>query len=159
MTDSPSPESLQETVQDFLAKHPKMSLAINEDAGAPNISLMHYAMEGTRRMLIGTRKAFKKYEAMKKDGNVSFMIVEEGLNPLRSVSGHGIATELSDFQMDFAYALFKKENIAKWYVEGAQDFAMFEIVISSLRYLDATSGSLQILEVPIKPPADVPVAI
>ena len=159
MTDAPSPESLKETVQDFLAKHPKMSLAINEDGLAPNISLMHYAMEGTRRMLIGTRKAFKKYDAMKKDGKVSFMIVDEGLNPLRSVSGHGVATELTDFQMDFAYALFKKENIAKWYVEGANDFAMFEIVIASLRYLDATSGSLQILDVPVEPPKEIPVAM
>lgn len=154
-----TPESLREIVHDFLLKHPKMSLAINEESGAPNVSLMHYAMEGNRRMLIGTRRSFKKYDAMKRDGNVSFMVVEEGLNPLRSVSGHGVAAELSDFQMDFAYALFKKENIAKWYVEGADDFAMFEIVLSSLRYLDATSGSLKITDVPIEAPQEIPVSI
>lgn len=150
-----TPQSLREVTQDFLIKHPKMSLAINEENGAPNISLMHYAMEGTRRMLIGTKKAFKKYELLRLDGKVSFLIQEENINPLRAVSGHGIATELSDFQMDFAYSLFKKENITKWYVEGANDFAMFEIVISSLRYLDATSGSLQITDIPIETPQEI----
>ena len=159
MTDSPSPEAIKAIVQDFMVKHPKMSLAINQEASAPNISLMHYAMEGHRRILIGTRKAFRKYDLMKKNSNVSFMVVDEGLNPLRSVSGQGIATELSDFQMDFAYALFKKENIAKWYVEGSDDFAMFEIILTSLRYLDATSGSLQILDVPVEAPKEIPVVI
>ncbi len=154
-----SPEALYAAARDFLSKHPKMALAINEPNNAPNISLMHYAMEGSRRMLIGTRKSFKKYAALKHDGNISFLIMDEAVNPLKSVSGQGVATELTDFQMDFAYTLFKKENIAKWYVEGADDFAMFEIILTSLRYLDATSGTLTITDIPVDAPKEASVAM
>ena len=135
-------KTLHEAVQEFLEAHSKMVLGINENDNYPNTSLMHYAVDRSLYIHFGTKRAFGKYEALKKDPRVSFVVVEGCIDPLRVVDGRGIARELSSEEAEMAYLLFKTENKSKWYVEGANDFAMFQIKPTSIRWLDATSGAL-----------------
>jgi general stress protein 26 len=135
------------TVLDFLKRHVKMVLGINEAGSYPNTSLMHYAVGDDLTVYIGTKRGFGKYNALTADPKVTFVVVEESIDPLRVVDARGLARELNQTESEAAYALFKTENKAKWYVEGADDFVMFEIKPTSIRWLDATSGSLTITPV------------
>jgi len=139
----------RDIVQVFLEKHVKMVLAINEPDGEgyPNASIMHYAVGKDLHVYFGTKRSFGKYQALQKDPKVSFVVIEEGLDPLRVVDGRGIAKELSPSEAQFAYEYFKRNNQAKWYVEGAQDFAMFVIEPTSIRWLDGSSGKLVVTDV------------
>lgn len=139
---------VRDVVQEFLEKHVKMVLAINEHDGGgyPNASLMHYAVGKDLHVYFGTKQAFGKYEALKQDPKVSFVVVEECLDPMRVVDGRGLARELSPQEATFAYEYFKRSNLSKWYVEGARDFTMFVIEPTSIRWLDGSSGQLQVVE-------------
>jgi|SRR3989344_5528835 len=140
---------VRDVVQEFLETHVKMVLGINEHDGEgyPNTSLMHYAVGKDLHMYFGTKRAFGKYESLRKDPKVSYVIVEEGKDPLRVVDGRGIARELTPDEAKFAYEYFKRNNLSKWYVEGATDFAMFTIEPTAMRWLDATSGQLKVTNV------------
>lgn len=140
---------VRDVVQEFLETHVKMVLAINEHDGEgyPNASLMHYAVGKDLHMYFGTKRAFGKYEALRKDPKVSYVVIEEGNDPLQVVDGRGIARELTPDEARFAYEYFKRNNLSKWYVEGAPDFAMFVIEPTAMRWLDATSGKLAVTEV------------
>lgn len=131
-------------VRDFLANHLKMVMGINEGEGYPNTSLMHYAVTDDLRVFFGTKRGFGKYSAIIKNPKISFVVVEEGIDPLKVVDARGIARELSVEEALKAHEHFKAANQAKWYVEGANDFVMFEIALTSLRWLDATSGELKV---------------
>jgi|CXWL01.1.fsa_nt_gi nitroimidazol reductase NimA-like FMN-containing flavoprotein (pyridoxamine 5'-phosphate oxidase superfamily) len=139
-------KTARDEVQEFLEKHVKMVLSINEGGGPPNSSLMHYAADRSLYVHFGTKRSFGKYKALTKDPNVSFVVVEESLDPLRVVSGRGIACELSGGEAEIALLLFKTENHSKWYMEHAVDLVLFKIKPTSLRWLDATSGELKTID-------------
>ena len=124
-----------------------MVLSINEIESAPNASLMHYAADKSNYIHFGTKRSYQKYTALKKDPRVSFVIVEESIDPLRVVSGRGVARELEGSEAEFALMLFKSENHSKWYMEQASDLVMFQIKPTSIRWLDATSGELKVLDI------------
>lgn len=131
-----------------------MVLGVNDEKGkCPNLSLMHYAIDSDLNIYFGTRKSFGKYQLLKKSPNVSFVVVEEGIDPLRVADMHGVAHELDGGEARLAYSLFKTENQAKWYVEGTDDFVMFRITPTSIRWLDGSSGALVMTEVPCPPRA------
>jgi len=140
----------EEAVQDFLEKHVKMVLGINESDSYPNTSLMHYAVGSKLHIYFGTKKGFGKYNALKEDPRVSFVVIEEGHDPLRVVDGRGEAREIDPKVTPLAHDFFKSRNTTKWYVEGADDFAMFEIIPTSIRWLDATSGELKVTDIPLE---------
>ena len=97
-------------------------------------------------MYFGTKREFGKYEALRKDPKVSFIVMAEGIDPLCVVDGRGLARELSPQEAQFAYEYFKRNNLSKWYVEGSQDFAMFTIEPVAIRWLDGTSGQLKVVQ-------------
>lgn len=137
------------SVQEFLEEHLKMVLGVNEEGGYPNTSLMHYAVGDDMCIYFGTKRGFGKYKSLKDDVRVSFVIIEESVDPLRVVDGRGEASELTDKEAEDAYTHFKAKNQAKWYVEGEDDFVMFKIKPNSIRWLDATSGKLVLTNVPL----------
>lgn len=135
---------LKKTVFDFLEGHRKAVFATVDDAKQPHTSLMLYAVDDDLVIYFGTRKSFKKYEQLKAHPIVSLSVIEEKLDPLRVVDIHGEAREVPQDQTKATLAYFKGRNMSKYYVEDAEDFVMFKIVPSSVRYLDATSGELTI---------------
>jgi len=66
------------------------------------------------------------------------------------VDGRGEAREIDPKVTPLAHDFFKSRNTTKWYVEGADDFAMFEIIPTSIRWLDATSGELKVTDIPLE---------
>lgn len=135
---------LREKVADFLTTHRKGVFAIVDEEGNPATSLMLYTTDDDLNVYFGTRKAFKKYEQMKAHPFIALSVIEENIDPLRVVDLRGTVTELSREEQDAAYAHFKTKNSSKYYVEGAEDYIMFKLTPSSIRWLDATSGELTI---------------
>ena len=131
-------EVLKNEALDFLQSHKKMILTILDESGAPNSSLMLYAHDVDFNMYFGTCMCFGKYNALKKDGRVSMAIAQENIDPLQVVE------EISSEKTDETLAWFTEHNTAKYYVKDAEDFVMFKITPKKVRWLDATSGELQI---------------
>ena len=139
----------RDVVQEFLEKHFKMVLAMNEHDGEgyPNNSIMHYAVGKDLHMYFGTKRSFGKYDSLKKDPRVAYVVIDDGLDPLCAVDGRGIAKELSPSEAQYAYEYFKRNNTTKWYIEGAQDFAMFVIEPTDIRWVDGRSGNLVTVDI------------
>jgi len=108
-----SPQETRKIVQEFLERHVKMVLAVNDpDAqGYPNASIMHYAVGDDLHMYFGTRRSFGKYAALKSDPKVAYIVMEEGGDPKRVVDGRGIARELDAQETQFAHDYFKRTNV------------------------------------------------
>lgn len=138
-------KTLRETVKDFLNHHRKAVFAILDDEGLPATSLMLYVADDDLNIYFGTRKAFSKYGHVLAKPVVSLSVIEEVLDPLKVVDMRGVATEVSKEEFDTVYAYFKSKNDAKYYVEGAEDFVMFKIKPDFVRWLDAESGELSIV--------------
>jgi hypothetical protein len=66
---------------------------------------------------------------------------------LRAVDFHGKAQELTREEQQVWFEHFKSKNPSKYYVEGAEDYVMFRVHPTFLRWLDATSGELTITQV------------
>ena len=130
----------------FLNNHYKAIFTVLDKEGAPSSSLMHYAVDDDLNIYIGTKRGFGKYLAMKKDPRVSFAIPEESADPLRVLDMQGQAEEVPEGETEELYKFFKSKNDKKHYVQGAEDFVMFKITPISLRFMDASSGDLQITD-------------
>lgn len=139
--------AVRSTVQGFLEGHMKMVLSLNEEGGPPNTVLMHYAIDRSLHIHFGTKRASAKYTALKKDPRVSFLVIDEGLDPKRVASGRGVVRELDPQEGENAKLLFKTVNKSKWYMEQAQDLVMFEIKPTSLCWLDGSSGELKVCDI------------
>lgn len=137
---------LRQTVIDFLNKHRKAVFAILDDDGLPTTSLMLYVVDDEMNVFFGTRKAFQKYNHIHKRPIVSLSVIEEVLDPLKVVDIRGDVTELSPSDTKNVYEFFKSKNPSKYYVEGAEDFAMFKLTPHFVRWLDASSGELSIID-------------
>ncbi len=132
------------TVLDFLNGHVKMVLTVLDEKGAPNSSLMHYAIDDDMNFFMGTKKGFGKYSALTADTRVAIAVVQEGLDPLQVVDIQARAEEIPGEKTAEAFAFFESKNHSLHYVKGADDYVMFKLVPSAIRWLDATSGELKI---------------
>ena len=140
-------QAVRSIVQDFLEGHMKMVLSVNEAGGPPNTVLMHYAIDKSLHLHFGTKRSSAKYAALTKDPRVSFLVIEEGLDPTRVASGRGEVRELEGESGENAKLLFKSINKSKWYMEEAKDLVMFQIKPTSLCWLDGSSGELKICDI------------
>ncbi len=130
----------------FLNKHHKGVFTVLDKDGAPSSSLLHYAIDDELNFYIGTKKSFGKYEALKKDPRVAMAVVEESADPLRVADMQGKAEEIPAEETAKLYEWFQSKNPQKHYVKGADDFVMFRIKPTTLRFMDASSGELKITD-------------
>lgn len=138
-------KTLRKTITDFLNNHRKAVFAILDETGLPTTSLMLYVADDDLNIYFGTRKAFSKYNHVLERPTVSLSVIEEVVDPLKVIDMRGQATEVLPEEFETAYAYFKSKNDAKYYVEGAEDFVMFKIKPEFVRWLDAESGELSIV--------------
>ncbi len=139
-------EALRQTVINFLNNHRKAVFSILDTGGLPTTSLMLYVIDDEMNVYFGTRKAFSKYEHVIKHPIVSLSVIEEVLDPLKVVDMRGTVTEIPAEETAKMHAFFKTKNPAKYYVEGAEDFTMFKLTPNFVRWLDASSGELSIID-------------
>lgn len=139
-------EALRKTVIDFLNNHRKAVFSILDTDGLPTTSLMLYVIDDEMNVYFGTRKAFSKYEHVIQHPIVSLSVIEEVLDPLKVVDMRGTVTEIPPEKTAEKHAFFKSKNPAKYYVEGAEDFTMFKLTPNFVRWLDASSGELSIID-------------
>ncbi len=140
-----SPEIIKEALG-FLNLHRKMVLTILDENTHPNSSLMLYAVDDNFNIYFGTCRCFGKYAALKADGHVSVAVVQEEIDPLQVVDVIGVAEELPESETQETLKWFTDKNPAKYYVKDAEDFTMFKIKPTGVRWLDATSGDLEIYD-------------
>ncbi|MEK7462201.1 MAG: pyridoxamine 5'-phosphate oxidase family protein [Patescibacteria group bacterium] len=138
---------LRQTVINFLNNHKKAVFAILDNDGLPTTSLMLYVIDDEMNVYFGTRKTFSKYGNLQKNTIVSLSVIEEVLDPLKVVDLRGTAVEISSEQTSEIHTFFKSKNQSKYYVEGAEDFVMFKLTPDFVRWLDATSGQLSIIDI------------
>ncbi|QSH39612.1 pyridoxamine 5'-phosphate oxidase family protein [Candidatus Kaiserbacteria bacterium] len=137
-------EILKDEALSFLEGHRKMVLTVLDIEKHPNSSLMLYAVDDDFTIYFGTCECFGKYKALQADNHVSVAVVQESIDPLQVVDIQGIAEEIPHEKTAERLAWFTAKNPAKYYVKDREDFVMFKIVPSGVRWLDATSGELQI---------------
>lgn len=130
--------------REFLNNHRKMVLTVLDQDKHPDSSLMLYAIDDEFNFYFGTCKCFGKYKALTAYPYVSVAIMQEDIDPLQVVDMKGTAEELSAEETQERLAWFISKNPAKYYVKDAADFTMFQIKPHGLRWLDATSGELNI---------------
>ncbi|NQV92972.1 pyridoxamine 5'-phosphate oxidase family protein [Candidatus Kaiserbacteria bacterium] len=111
---------------------------------------MLYAVDDNFNIYFGTRKSFGKYNAILADEHVSLAVVEEELDPLRVVDIQGSAEIIPEEQTQELLQWFIEKNTSKYYVKDAEDFVMFKIKPDGVRWLDATSGDLEIHDIECK---------
>ncbi|MCA9365312.1 pyridoxamine 5'-phosphate oxidase family protein [Candidatus Kaiserbacteria bacterium] len=136
---------LRQTIIDFLNNHRKAVFSILDEDGLPTTSLMLYVIDEELNVFFGTRKAFSKYAHLCINKIVSLSVIEEKLDPLKVVDIRGEVEELSTLDQLNVQAWFKKKNSSKYYVESADDFTMFKLTPHFIRWLDAESGELNIV--------------
>ena len=138
--------TLRQTIVDFLNNHRKAVFAILDADGLPTTSLMLYVIDDELNVFFGTRRAFSKYQHILNHPVVSLSVIEEALDPLKVVDIRGDVSELAPHDQENVHAFFKEKNPAKYYVEGAEDFVMFKLTPHFVRWLDAESGELSIVD-------------
>jgi general stress protein 26 len=137
---------LKTTIINFLDNHRKAVFAILDQDGLPTTSLMLYVVDEHLNVFFGTRKSFSKYQHILEHPIVSLSVIEEKVDPLKVVDIRGKVEELSPEDMHNVHTWFKTKNDSKYYVEGAEDFVMFKLTPQFVRWLDAASGELSIVD-------------
>lgn len=137
---------LRETIISFLNNHRKAVFSILDEKGLPTTSLMLYVIDDEMNVYFGTRKCFSKYEHICAHPVVSLSVIEEVLDPLKVVDMRGDVTEVPEEELEKIHTFFKSKNPSKYYVEGADDFVMFKLTPHFVRWLDAASGDLSIVD-------------
>jgi general stress protein 26 len=97
----------------------------------------------------GTRRSFGKYKALKAKPHVAVAVVQEGIDPLQVLDVQGVAEEVAEEDIGKTLAWFVEKNTSKYYVKDAEDFVMFKIQPTCVRWLDATSGDLQVCDLSV----------
>ncbi len=139
-------KALRTTIIDFLNNHRKAVFSILDENHLPTTSLMLYVIDDDMNVFFGTRRAFSKYQHLKDNPVVSLSVIEEVLDPLKVVDLRGEVEELSVDDCNNVHTWFKTKNDSKYYVEGAEDFTMFKLTPHFVRWLDAASGELSIVD-------------
>ncbi len=137
---------LRQTIIAFLNNHRKAVFAISDVQGLPTTSLMLYVIDDEMNVFFGTRKAFSKYQHILDNPVVSLSVIEEALDPLKVVDIRGTVEQLAPHDQENVHTWFKQKNPSKYYVEGAEDFVMFKLTPNFVRWLDAESGELSIVD-------------
>ena len=140
-------DELKRIVREFLNAHRKMVLTVLDQNKHPNSSLMLYAADDDLNIYFGTCEHFGKYKALKADPHVAVAVVQESVDPLQVVDVQGVAEQVPAEKTQETLAWFTEKNPATYYVKDREDFVMFKIVPSGVRWLDATGGELQIHDV------------
>ena len=135
---------LRKTVFDFLDSHKKAVFATVDQDHRPHTNLMLYAMDDNLNIYFGTRRSFGKYSRILQNPQISISVVEEKIDPLRTVDIHGKAEEVPEADTLATLAYLKGKNLSKYYVQGEADFVMFKVTPAMIRYQDATLGELAI---------------
>ncbi len=138
---------VRRAVAAFLAAHRKAVLATVGDDEHPTTSLMLYAADDNLDVYFGTRKSFAKYKVFQRHPYASLSVVEETLDPLRTVEIRGKIVFVPEGETAERLRWFTSKNPSEYYVKGAPDFVMFKVVPSFVRWLDASSGELKIEQV------------
>lgn len=138
--------TLRQTIIDFLNNHRKAVFSILDSEGLPTTSLMLYVIDDDLNVFFGTRQAFSKYQHILNHSVVSLSVIEDVLDPLKVVDIRGDVEQLSPADQENVHQWFKTKNPAKYYVEGADDFVMFKLTPHFVRWLDAASGELSIVD-------------
>jgi len=149
MTEEKSSTNLKEEALTFLNAHRKMVLTVLDKEKHPNSSLMLYVVDDNFNVFFGTLKKFGKYKALQASPYVSLAVVQESIDPLQVVDMQGRVEELSSEQTAETLSWFVEKNPSKYYIKDGEDFVMFKIVPSGVRWLDATSGELQMHDLEI----------
>lgn len=139
--------STKEIIVDFLNKHRKAVFASATADGQPHASLMLYAIDDNLNFYFGTKKSFGKYERLKENPKMSLCVIEESLDPFCVVEVEGRAVEIPENENVGALHFFESKNPSAYYVKGAEDFVMFRITPSRMKWIDARSGELKSEEV------------
>ncbi len=137
---------LRQTIINFLNNHRKAVFSILDEHGLPTTSLMLYVIDDEMNVFFGTRRSFAKYQHIINHPIVSLSVIEEVLDPLKVVDIRGDVEELTTEDQANVHAFFKEKNPAKYYVEGAEDFVMFKLTPHFVRWLNAASGDLSIVD-------------
>jgi general stress protein 26 len=137
---------LRQTIIDFLNNHRKAVFSILDDDGLPTTSLMLFVIDDELNVFFGTRKAFTKYRHILEHPVVSLSVIEEAVDPLKVVDIRGNVEQLNPHDQENVHTWFKTKNPAKYYVEGAEDFVMFKLTPNFVRWLNAESGELAIVD-------------
>lgn len=135
-------QQLKQTIINFLNNHRKMVLTVLDEKKHPNSSLMLYATDDDLRIYFGTKRSFGKYKALHADPHVSLAVVQESVDPLQVTDMQGFVEEIPVEQKSARLEWFIGKNPSKYYVKDADDFVMFRITPTAVRWLDATSGDL-----------------
>lgn len=131
----------------FLNSRPKGVLATVSPEGRPKASMLLYAADDDFTIYFGTRKAFPKYAAILQNPAVSFVASDEGRDPLCCVEIQGEAHPLSETEQKEKLALLESKNGSQYFVKGADDFVMFALRPTSIKWLDGRSGELAVEEI------------
>lgn len=129
-------------VKAFLDEHRKAVFAFVDEHGYPTTSLLLYIVDDDLNVFFGTLRSFSKYEHIIEQPVVSLSVIEEARDPLKVVDIRGTAYELSEEDKNNVHEWFKTKNPSKFYIEKADDFTIFKLVPSFIRWLDARSGSI-----------------
>lgn len=132
---------IREDVLNFLNAHRKAVVGITSE-GQPSGSLMLYVIDDDLNFFLGTRKSFIKYDRLQENPNVSLVVVEEGIDPLRVVQVQGKVEFISEENTEKTLKFFELKNPSKYYVKDAPDFVMFKVTPARIRWVDASSGEL-----------------
>jgi general stress protein 26 len=146
---APDQAALRKAVQAFLGAQPKGVFGVVDEKGQPTTSLMLYAVDDELRVYFGTKRSSAKYAHIIAHPVVSLTVLDGTPDPLRVADLRGTAAEVPTESLAEAFTLFKARNTAKYYVEGADDFTMFKLTPDFMRFLDATSGQVQVQNVPL----------
>ena len=133
---------------EFLNGHKKMVLTILDKEGHPNSSLLLYAVDEFT-VYFGTCRSFGKYAALKADPHVAVAVVQEGIDPLQVLDIQGIAEEIPEEETQDRLEWFVSKNTSKYYIKDAEDYVMFKVKPTCIRWLDAMSGDLQICDIAV----------
>ena len=90
--------------------------------------------------------AHREDSALTADPHIALAIVQEGIDPLQVLDMQGVVEEITEEETRVTLNWFVLQNTAKYYVKDAEDFVMFKIKPTNIRWLDATSGDLQICD-------------
>ena len=142
-------EAIKKMAHKFLQAHRKMVLAVNSQSGYPSSSLVLYAVDDEFVIYFGTRKSFGKYDDLKKNNKVSLAIVEDSIDPLQVVDLQGIVEQIDEKHTEQTLDWFTGKNPTKSYVADQDDFVMFRIRPTGIRWLDATFGTLNIYNIKV----------
>ena len=138
-----SQTELKAEALEFLSAHRKMVLSVLDKEKHPNSSLLLYVTDDDFNIFFGTCTCFGKYKALQADPHVSLAVVEESVDPLKVFDMQGVAEEIPHDKTHETLEWFVSKNDSKYYVKDRDDFVMFKIKPTKARWLDASSGELQ----------------